>query len=54
MELCSKDHDEICYEGRDCPACALKDKLEYFVKENDKLMDLVYSLNEQLNAETGE
>lgn len=21
MQLCSSGHDEVCYEGRDCPAC---------------------------------
>lgn len=21
MQLCSNDHDEVCYDGRDCPAC---------------------------------
>ena len=27
MTLCSDGHDEVCYEGRDCPACELKDQL---------------------------
>jgi len=27
MELCYNGHDEICYEGRQCPICDLiKDK----------------------------
>lgn len=29
MNLCSDNHDEICFEGRDCPLCdavAEKDK----------------------------
>lgn len=35
MNLCDKDHDEVCYDGWQCPACALvaeiaslKDELE--------------------------
>lgn len=24
MNLCSDDHDEICYIGRTCPVCELK------------------------------
>ncbi len=24
MNLCSDNHQEICYEGRDCPLCAEK------------------------------
>lgn len=28
MELCSEGHEEVCYEGRKCPACAIKEDLE--------------------------
>lgn len=28
MTLCDKQHDEVCYEGRSCPACAVRDELE--------------------------
>lgn len=27
MNLCSNDHDEVCYEGRLCPACEVKPEL---------------------------
>lgn len=23
MNLCDSDHDEVCYEGRNCPVCAM-------------------------------
>lgn len=25
MNLCSDGHQEVCYEGRVCPACALRE-----------------------------
>jgi hypothetical protein len=27
MTLCSDNHDEVCYEGRYCPACELFQEL---------------------------
>jgi hypothetical protein len=27
MKLCSDDHEEVCYEGRECPACKAKEDL---------------------------
>jgi len=24
MKLCDDEHDEVCYEDRECPACAMK------------------------------
>ena len=27
MDLCSKNHAEVCYDGRFCPACELMDQL---------------------------
>lgn len=28
MNLCSDDHDEVCFEGRKCPACDLKKQVD--------------------------
>lgn len=28
MNICSEGHEEICYEGRCCPLCDLKDELD--------------------------
>lgn len=39
MNLCSDDHDEICYEERMCPLCAViseKKTLEETVGEKDE------------------
>jgi hypothetical protein len=28
MNLCSSTHDEICFEGHQCPFCSVKEDLE--------------------------
>ena len=37
VELCSSGHDEVCYESRECPACAIADELKDRTKERDDL-----------------
>lgn len=39
MNLCNDGHDEICYEGRKCPACVLKDENEELRSEVDRLKE---------------
>jgi len=51
MELCSKKHDEVCYETCTCPACSEMDDL------NDQIIDLNRDIDElkitikELNSE---
>ena len=33
MNICSKKHDEIVYEGRGCPLCAAKGEIEFLEEE---------------------
>ena len=42
MELCSSGHDEVCYDGRKCPACELYEETK---KEYD---DQIVLLNQEL------
>lgn len=42
MYLCSDDHEEVCYEGRNCPVCEK-------IKEISDLEDKIYDLTEQVN-----
>lgn len=43
MNLCSDGHDEVCYEGRTCPAC-------YHISEkNSEIEDLNRRLDEKDN-----
>lgn len=39
MNLCSEGHDEICYEGRRCPVCELKNDFQYQIDEMQKIID---------------
>ncbi len=44
MELCSNGHEEVCYESRFCPVCAVKEemqeKIDKLQEENDKLNEI--------------
>lgn len=40
MNLCDDGHDEVCYEGRECPACELKQERDELQLELDKIGDL--------------
>ena len=46
MNLCSDNHEEICYEGRQCPACALKEEIDAWEKENTELKLRIEELEE--------
>lgn len=39
MNLCSHNHEEICYEGHTCPMCALKESHAEEVSEWDRKLD---------------
>ena len=41
MELCSDDHDEVCFEGNECPVCEEKEKRE---EAEEKLSNMVDAL----------
>lgn len=55
MELCSIGHEEVCYETRFCPACAVKEelqtKIEDLQKENDSLNEELDNIQAKLDAE---
>jgi hypothetical protein len=41
MNLCSDGHEEVCYEGRNCPACELK-------YDNKKLLHEISTLETEI------
>lgn len=45
MELCSDNHEEVCYEGRNCPVCAEREELQ---GEIDNLKSEVDGLNDEI------
>lgn len=47
MSLCDDGHDELCYEGRICPACKAIDSLKADLEEaRGKIDDLENQLKE--------
>lgn len=47
MNLCSDSHDEVCYEGRECPACAVIYKMQ---DEINDLKTQIDDLQEKLDV----
>lgn len=39
MNLCSDRHDEVCYEGKYCPACELLERISELKKEIETLKE---------------
>lgn len=56
MELCSIGHDEVCYEGNSCPACAVQDKMQILIdslqRDNDLLTVELDMVKEALKSLT--
>jgi hypothetical protein len=47
MYLCDRGHDEVCYDGRNCPVCeAMKDA----EKTEEKLTDEIESLTDEIES----
>lgn len=47
MTICNKEHDEVCYEGRDCPACEVADELNQDISQlGDKISVLENQIGE--------
>lgn len=60
MDLCSNGHEEVCYEGKECPACEtidnkdeviadLHEKIENLTDEIDGLSEDNGNLTDELN-----
>jgi peptidoglycan hydrolase CwlO-like protein len=47
MEICSSEHDEICYESHFCPVCAIK---EDTANEINALDDEISSLRADIDS----
>jgi hypothetical protein len=57
MNICSDNHDEVCYEGRDCPACKLYQETVELTQKIEARDDTISQLEgdiENLQAELKE
>ena len=48
MNLCNDGHDEVCFEGRQCPACDMKDLVEEKVDEIARMEKTIGELEEEI------
>lgn len=53
MELCWSDHEEVCFEGKDCPACAVIEEKDSEIDDLEKQLkdakDEIDDLSDQIN-----
>jgi hypothetical protein len=48
MNLCSDDHDEVCYEGKDCPVCKAISETNEEKDINNGLLDEIKDLKAEV------
>lgn len=48
MTLCSDNHEEVCYEGRNCPACSALDDFRDAENEIEKLNKTIEEMREEI------
>lgn len=51
MELCSNNHDEVCYEVRFCPMCEKINEIDDLKEEIEELETEIAELEEKLHGE---
>lgn len=52
MNLCAYRHEEICFDGNDCPMCAMKKELYGEIKQMEsKIEDLKSEIERLQNLE---
>lgn len=48
MNLCSQNHDEVCYEGHRCPACEIQKCYDKAVTERDEWKEEAQNLRHEV------
>ena len=48
MNLCSCNHEEICYESRNCPLCEKINEVEDWEKENSAMSEKISVLESEI------
>ena len=48
MELCSDGHEEVCFEGRNCPVCQNMEELHEKLKELDDYTEQLDDANNKI------
>lgn len=50
MNLCSNNHEEVCFEGRNCPACSVASEKDRSISD---LEDKISALENQIGELEG-
>jgi hypothetical protein len=50
MFLCDDGHEEICYESRKCPLCAVAVEIDAYQREIEELRDRVQELENDIDT----
>ena len=48
MNLCSDGHDEVCYDGRECPVCSEMEELKEAEGRIEELEQDISKLEDEL------
>jgi polyhydroxyalkanoate synthesis regulator phasin len=51
MYLCDSDHEEVCYEGRECPVCKIIEEYDEQITDLEKDVERLESQVEDLEKE---
>jgi hypothetical protein len=43
MDLCSRNHEEVCYEDRTCPACAVIEAMNNAIADLENEIEILKS-----------
>lgn len=49
MELCSRNHKEVCYEDGSCPVCELSDELDDVKSDLESARDEIVSAEDRVH-----
>jgi hypothetical protein len=49
MQICSDNHEEVCYECRNCPMCELLDVINDLKEENDRYEKMLDSYEDRMS-----
>ncbi len=47
MDVCDRTHEEIVYNGRSCPLCDAKEKIEQLTDKTIELEGTIEKLNQE-------
>lgn len=50
MDICSDDHDEICFTGRHCPCCEMLETIDGLNEELESLQTEVKTLEKEIES----